>query len=119
MSSYKRSAKSKQQQLYAVMGSRKNRTGAGKSQDIESTLVGMKSGTFGEEGWDIQVVTDIQVKVEGGDGSGRLSGWTEARTPRVVERERERGDVKRASWLELDDASAKDMRKQTSTESLV
>lgn len=80
---------------------------------LDSMATRKQSPGVGEDsGWDIQVVTDIQVEVEG--ANGKLSVWPSP--TRSGFKESERGEKSQGAWL--DDASAKDMRKP-STESLV
>ncbi|KAL6704306.1 hypothetical protein ACN47E_008370 [Coniothyrium glycines] len=115
MSSHKRSMKSKQK-MYAMMGNGKRKGPSSYSgMNLDSIATKQQSGTTIKDfGWDIQVITDIQVDVEG--GSGRLSMWPSPTTTRFKESGKEER-TKREVWH--DDASAKDMREQMSTESLV
>lgn len=113
VSSYKRSGKSKQK-LYAMMGSDRRRGPKSQSEiGLDSMTTRKPSPVGGEDGgWDIQVVTDIQVQVEGANGK-TLSVWPSPTQPRFKESEH---DEKNGAWH--DDVSAKDMHKP-STESLV
>ncbi|KAF9692270.1 hypothetical protein EKO04_009802 [Ascochyta lentis] len=73
--SYKRSFKSKQKP-YATMSSKNCREDAKHQKEFSLELQPIQkssSGSSEDRNWDIQVITEIQVDVEG--GSGRLSGW--------------------------------------------